>query len=220
MLPIVPTHVIFDLDGTLLDTEPLYTQAAQAVVGRYGKHYDWSIKRHTMGGDPLAGARFVVATLELPISPEEYLEEREILMREFCKTASPRPGAARLVECLHARGIPLAIGTSSSRELCQVKLSPHTFAAHFRSVVCSDDPGIRGGKPAPDIFLRAAHELGADPAYCLVFEDTEKGVQAALAAGMQVIVTPDPGLPEDVDFSGATSVLESLEGLTLQALGL
>lgn len=219
MLPLVPTHVIFDLDGTLLDTEPLYTQAAQAVVGRYGKRYDWSIKRHTMGGDPLTGARFVVHTLALPLSPEEYLAEREIIMRELCKTAPPRPGAASLVERLHARGIPLAIGTSSSRELCQVKLAPHAFAAHFRSVVCSDDPGITGGKPAPDIFLRAAAELGADPAHCLVFEDTEKGVQAALAAGMQVIVTPDPAL-EGADFSRATSVLESLEGLTLHALGL
>ena len=219
MLTIAPTHVIFDLDGTLLDTEPLYTRAAQAVVERHGKRYDLSIKRHTMGGDPLSGARFVVSALELPISPEHYLEEREALMRELCKTAPPKPGAVALVERLYARGIPLAIGTSSSRELCEIKLAPHAFSARFRSVVCSDDPGIRGGKPAPDIFLRAASELGAEPARCLVFEDTEKGVQAARAAGMQVLVTPDPAL-SDVDFSQATGVLESLEGLALSSLGL
>ena len=133
------------------------------------------------------------ATLELPLSPEAYLEEREAIMRELCKTASPRPGAASLIERLHQHGVPLAIGTSSSRELCEMKLAPHAFSAHFRSVVCSDDPGISGGKPAPDIFLKAASELGAEPARCLVFEDTEKGMQAAIAAGMPVIVTPDPG---------------------------
>ncbi len=219
MLTIVPTHVIFDLDGTLLDTEPLYTRAVQAVVERHGKRYDPSIKRHTMGGDPMTGARFVVATLDLPISPERYLEEREVIMRELCKTATPKPGAVALVEGLHARGIPLAIGTSSSRELCEIKLAPHPFSARFRSVVCSDDPGISGGKPAPDIFLRAASELGAEPARCLVFEDTEKGVQAACAAGMQVFVVPDPAL-SSADFSQATRVLQSLEGLALSSLGL
>ncbi|MFT3923866.1 MAG: HAD-IA family hydrolase [Myxococcales bacterium] len=219
MLPLAPSHVIFDLDGTLLDTEPLYTQAAQAVVGRFGKTYDWSIKRHTIGGDPHSGARFVVDTLKLPISPQQYLEEREGMMRELCKTARPKPGAQGLVENLSRRGIPLAIGTSSGRELCEIKLAPHAFMGHFRSVVCSDDPGIRGGKPAPDIFLKAAAELGAEPARCLVFEDTLMGVRAAVAAGMQVIVVPDANL-SDVDFSAATHVLTSLEGLELAALGL
>ncbi len=214
MLNFVPSLVIFDLDGTLVDTEPLYTQAAQAVLARFGKTYDWSIKRHTVGGDPMAGARFVVETLALPITPEAYLEEREALLRELCRTAPPKPGAVRLVEQLRARNVKLAVGTSSPRELCTLKLSTQEAFRHFDAVVCSDDPGISSGKPAPDIFLRAAELLRAPPETCLVFEDTPKGVEAAIAAGMQVIVTPDPAM-RDANFTGAAAILQSLEELSL-----
>jgi len=216
---VTPTHVIFDLDGTLLDTEPLYTVAAQAVVGRFGKVYDWSVKRHVVGGDPMRGARFVVEHLQLGISAEQYIEEREILMRELCKTAAAKPGAATLIEAFHARGIPMAIGTSSQRELAELKLSSHAFASRITHMVCSDDPGIASGKPAPDIFLKAAHLMTANPATCLVFEDTPKGVEAAKNAGMPVIAVPDPEM-RDADFAHATHVVDSLEAITLSLLGL
>lgn len=214
-----PTHVIFDLDGTLIDTEPLYTQAAERVLARFGKVFDLGIKRQIMGGGPLSGARFVVEHLNLPISPEQYLEEREALLREACKTARPMPGAVALVEALAARGIPLAIGTSSERELCQLKLAVQPFAARFASIACSDDPGVVNAKPAPDIFLLAARRLGAQPSRCLVFEDTPKGVQAARAAGMDVIAVVDPSMERE-DYSGALRVLRSLEQLSLADIGL
>lgn len=214
-----PTHVIFDLDGTLVDTEPLYTQAAERIVQRFGKVFDLGIKRQIMGGGPLSGARFVVEHLGLPLTAEAYLAEREAWLREACKTARPMPGAAALVEALLRRGIPLAIGTSSTRDLCQVKLAALPFGAHFESVICSDDPGVLEAKPAPDIFLCAARGLSADPGRCLVFEDTPKGVQAALAAGMDVIAVVDPAMAHE-DYTGALRVLGSLEELTLTDIGL
>jgi pseudouridine-5'-monophosphatase len=214
-----PTHVIFDLDGTLVDTEPLYTEAAQRIVQRFGKVFDLGIKRQIMGGGPLSGARFVVEHLGLPLTPEAYLSEREAWLRQACKTARPMPGAVALVEALHARGIPLAIGTSSERELCQIKLSAQPFANRFASIACSDDPGVLGAKPAPDIFLCAARSLGADPARCLVFEDSPKGVMAARAAGMEVIAVVDPTMAHE-DYAGALSVLSSLEELRLADIGL
>jgi len=218
-VPLPPTHVIFDLDGTLVDTEPLYTQAAERIVARFGKVFDFGIKRQIMGGGPLAGARFVVEHLALPISPEQYLAEREVILRESCKTARPMPGAIRLIEALHARGISLAIGTSSERDLCQLKLAAQPFGARFHTIVCSDDAGVASAKPAPDIFLAAAQGLGAAPERCLVFEDTPKGVAAARAAGMQVIAVIDPMLSGE-DFSGALRVVGSLEEISLVDLGL
>jgi pseudouridine-5'-monophosphatase len=218
-VPLPPTHIIFDLDGTLVDTEPLYTQAAESILQRFGKVFDFGIKRQIMGGGPLAGARFVVEHLGLPLSPEQYLAEREVILREACKTARAMPGAIRLVEALHARAIPLAIGTSSSRELCQVKLAAQRFGSCFQTIVCSDDPGVVSAKPAPDIFLAAARGLGAAPEHCLVFEDTPKGVAAARAAGMKVIAVIDPMMLGE-DFSGALRVVRSLEELSLAELGL
>jgi pseudouridine 5'-phosphatase len=218
-VPRPPTHVIFDLDGTLVDTEPLYTQAAERIVARFGKVFDFGIKRQIMGGGPLAGARFVVEHLELPLSPEQYLEEREVILREACKTARAMPGAIRLIDALRARGIPLAIGTSSSRELCQIKLAAQPFGALFHTITCSDDPGVASAKPAPDIFLAAARGLGAAPERCLVFEDTPKGVAAARAAGMEVIAVVDPMMLGE-DYSGALRVVRSLEEIALPELGL
>lgn len=214
-----PSHVIFDLDGTLVDSEPLYTLAAQTVVSRFGKTFDFALKRQIMGGGPLAGGRVVVEKLGLPISAEQYVAEREAVLRELCQSVRPLPGAEPLLRALHARGIPMAIGTSSSRELCQIKLSGLSFGGRFQAIVCSDDPGVQNAKPAPDIFLRAAAELGAVAGRCLVFEDTLKGVQAASAAGMAVIAIPDPRLRNE-DFSAALRVLESLADITLGDLGL
>jgi pseudouridine-5'-monophosphatase len=218
-VPLPPTHIIFDLDGTLVDTEPLYTRAAENILQRFGKVFDFGIKRQIMGGGPLAGARFVVEHLGLPLSPEQYLAEREVILREDCKTARAMPGAIRLIDALHARGIPLAIGTSSPRELCQLKLAAQPFGARFHTIACSDDPGVASAKPAPDIFLAAARGLGAAPERCLVFEDTPKGVAAARAAGMEVIAVIDP-LMVGEDFSAALRVVHSLEEISLSDLGL
>jgi pseudouridine 5'-phosphatase len=218
-VPLPPTHVIFDLDGTLVDTEPLYTQAAATIVARFGKVFDMGIKRQIMGGGPLAGARFVVEHLGLPLSPEQYLAEREVILREACTTVRAMPGAIQLIEALHQRGIPLAIGTSSERELCLLKLAAQPFGALFQAMVCSDDPGVTSAKPAPDIFLAAARSLGAAPQRCLVFEDAPKGVAAARAAGMEVIAVVDPMMSGE-DYSGALRVVRSLEEITLAELGL
>lgn len=219
MLKTPPTHVIFDLDGTLLDTEPFYTVAAQAVVGRYGKVFDWTLKRRIIGGQASVGARVVIDALGLPLTPEEYLQERGVVMRELCKSTPEKPGARALVEALHARGVPLAIGTSSDHELCALKLGPHAFARCFHTIVCGSDPAVKHAKPAPDIFLVAAERLGATPSRCLVFEDTPMGVRAAVAAGMQVIAVPDPEMRSE-RYDGALAIIDSLEQVTLGALGL
>ena len=87
--------VVFDMDGVLLDTERLYTEATQEIVGRFGKRFDWSVKAHMIGRPARDSARYLVETLDLPMTADEYLREREVLFRTLMPTAQALPGARR-----------------------------------------------------------------------------------------------------------------------------
>jgi pseudouridine-5'-monophosphatase len=187
-----PTHVLFDLDGVLLDTERLYTEATQTIVGRYGKTYTWAIKRDAMGRDALISARIVLERLGVPIDAQEFLAERTAILETAFAQCRAMDGAEAFVHALREQGTPMAVATSSDRRLYDLKVKGHPWFAHFGAVVCGDDPRVRAKKPAPDIFLTAARELRAEPSQCLVFEDSLAGVEAALAAGMRVVAMPDP----------------------------
>jgi pseudouridine-5'-monophosphatase len=189
-----PSHVIFDLDGVLLDSEPLYTEATQQVIGPYGKVFDWSIKGDMIGRSSLEGARHLIRSLALPISPEEYLERRRPLLELLFSKVTEIAGARGFVESLRERGVPLAVAISSEARLFRLKTAHHAWFRHFSVIVCGDDPRIHQLKPAPDVFLITAVELGVAPEQCLVFEDSLAGVSAARAVGMQVVALPDPAM--------------------------
>ncbi len=187
------THLIYDLDGLLLDTEGFYTQAAQTIAASFGKHFDWSIKAKLLGRPGLDAARILIETLELPLTPEDYLEYRRPILEALFPTTSFLPGAYELTQHLHRQGIPQAIATSSTASIFDLKTHHLSdWIDCFEVVVRGDDPFLKQGKPAPDIFLLAAQRLGAEPQHCLVFEDAPSGVIAAKAAGMRVIAVPDP----------------------------
>ena len=215
------THVIFDVDGVLLDTERFYTEVTQQIVGRYGKTFDWSVKGNMIGRKALDAARYLVTALALPISAEDYLREREAGLRALMPTADAMPGARALTRALRARGVPQALATSSSRAFFELKSTRHRawFAETFRVVVAGDDPRLGRSKPAPDIFLLAAGDLGADPASCLVVEDAPAGVEAARAAGMQVLAVPDPGM-DRARYAAADLVVASLADVDPERLNL
>jgi pseudouridine-5'-monophosphatase len=189
--PVPFTHVLFDLDGVLLDTERLYTQATQAIVGRFGKQFTWAIKRDAMGRDALVSARIVLERLGVPLAPEAFLAERNTLLETMFATCRAMDGAEAFVRALRARGTPMAVATSSDRHLFELKTVSHPWFDAFDAVVCGDDPRVAAKKPSPDIFLVAARDLGAEPSRCLVFEDSLAGVEAAIAAGMTVVAVPD-----------------------------
>ncbi len=204
------THVIYDLDGLLLDTESINEAVNQAIADRYGCVYDPGVRGQIAGRDAHTSSALLVEALGLPISPEEMLRQRRSLVAEWKPVARPMPGAVELTRHLHQWGVPQAIATSSSRGPFAWKAAPHRdWFRLFHCTVLSDDPGVRQAKPAPDLFREAARRLGADPRECLVFEDAPAGVEAARAAGMSVIAIPDPGL-ERSTLARADAILPSL----------
>jgi pseudouridine-5'-monophosphatase len=208
-----PICVLFDLDGVLLDTEPLYTEATQAIVGRYGKTYDWSLKPYTMGRDARLSSRLILERFGIPLSPDEFLTARAPILEALLAASPIMRGAERFVRSLQTDGVPMAVATSSERRLFDIKTRPHAFFDAFRAVVCGDDPRVAAKKPAPDIFLAAAADLGATPSCCVVIEDSPAGVEAALAAGMRVIALPDPAMSTD-HYRGAHRIVTGYDTLS------
>lgn len=214
------THILYDMDGLLLDTEPFYTEVTQAIVGRYGHTFEWSLKSRMIGKKAIDSARILVDALQLPITPEDYLRERASMLAALFPTAKAMPGARRVTEHLAAHGIPQAVASSSHQPEFDLKISRHReWFACFQCVVLGDDPAVKRGKPAPDIFLAAAARMGAEPSRCLVVEDAPSGVEAARAAGMRVVAVPNPAMNLDA-FQDADQILSSLEAFDPTLWGL
>jgi len=209
MLP-RPKAVIFDLDGTLLDTERLYSLATQEIVDPYGKTFDLTLKRKVMGGDARVGAALVINRLDLPLTVNDFLNKRAVILKKLFANSQEIVGAGDFLAELSSKGIPLALATSSNQALCQLKLSRHRWKTLFSEIVCGDNLGLSNPKPAPDIFLMCARALKQSPYDCVVFEDSVNGITAAVSAGMSVVAIESPYVATD-DLSGADVIIENYQ---------
>ncbi len=208
------------MDGLLLDTEGIYTEVTQQIVGEYGKVFDWSVKEKIIGRRAVQAAEIIVESLDLPITPQDYLDSRKNVLLEKFKDTAPLPGAKEMTTHFFDLGIPQALATSSSSPMFEAKFEKHKkWFSQFTQIVRGDDPELKEGKPAPDIFLLAAKRLGVDPAECLVFEDAPTGTEAALAAGMSVVVVPDPNM-DHCHYKNASQIISSLKDFDPEYWGL
>ncbi|CAH1155230.1 unnamed protein product [Phaedon cochleariae] len=217
------THILFDLDGLLIESEAIYEKIARDIAKEFGKKYTKDVKIKVMGTPEPETARIIIQELELPLTPEEFLAKYEVKVREDLKSPKLMPGAENLIRHFHENGIPIAIATSSRQDLMEMKIMPHRelFDLFDHFVCSSSDPEVKQGKPAPDIYLVCASRFPdkPDPFKCLVFEDAVNGVKSALRAGMQVVMVPDPDVPNE-QRKQATLTLNSLEDFQPELFGL
>ncbi|MFC4158114.1 HAD family hydrolase [Chitinimonas lacunae] len=182
--------VLFDMDGLMLDSERAVLRAWRQAAREHGHDFDDSVL-HAMVGlhDRLCRAMLLERFgPDLPI--DAIFARTEALYLGRIEAGIPlKPGLTELLDWLDAVRLPKAVATSSTRQRAQGNLRSSGLLPRFPVSVCGDE--IEQPKPAPDIYLKAADLLGVAPAHCIVLEDSEPGVQAALAAGMTPIQIPD-----------------------------
>jgi len=174
--------VAFDMDGLMFDTEDVYWKAAEALLGRRGKVFTDELNHVVMGRTPQYSFEFFKETFDFPETWQELLAESEDLFMQFLDDGfSTMPGLYGLLELLERQNIPKGICTSSAGRAATEVLRRKDMRRRFEFVLTAED--ITQGKPAPEIYLKAAALFGIDPSEMLVLEDSTAGCQAAKSAG-------------------------------------
>lgn len=201
--------VLFDMDGLMVDTEPLHLQAFNFALEKFGKHLteEENTKRY-IGTPDTEGAKDMVVRFNLPISVSEFLKVKQDKSRELLSGhLIPEPGLIELLDNLKEGGYKVAIASSSSLE--NIKAIVKNLGVEDKIDQLASAEEAERGKPAPDVYLLAAEKLGVKSEECLVLEDAPKGVEAGKAAGTTVFAIPSQ-YTKGQDFSQADKVLGSL----------
>ena len=183
-----PAACLFDLDGLLLDTEPLHGRGWSEAAAHFGATLSKDQLLQLKGRRRLDCASQVDAWLPSPVGIKALLAVQQPIVRALLPGAKAMPFAQRLVEHCDANGIPMALVTSSSLDAVAFKTAAHPWLNCIQLRVHGDDPELRAGKPDPEPFLLAAQRLAVNPADCWAMEDSRAGTASALAAGCQVWV--------------------------------
>ena len=187
--------LIFDKDGTLIDTETLYFEVFDRLVGQYGCHHDLRTHADMMGAS--ADTCLDILRKRHPGFPQNLHVHkflRDDLTRHIINVRRERgtqamAGASELLEFCRTECIRVGMATSASRENTEMDLRNLGWNSYFETVVTASD--VSRHKPAPDIYLEAAKRMGIEPGACIAFEDGVRGVQSAHAAGMRVVFVRD-----------------------------
>ncbi|HSE84561.1 MAG TPA: HAD family phosphatase [Thermodesulfobacteriota bacterium] len=205
--------VIFDMDGVMIDSEPLWEKTERILMARRNIDYSPTYREKIVGLNQNDSAKLLRETFNLPETIKEIIAERiDILLILYQKELEPVKGLSNLLEELTNKGFTLALASSSPFRAINFVLDKFFLRRYFSKVVSGDD--IRFGKPHPDIYLHTAKELGVKPEECVVIEDSINGVKSAKAAGMICIAVPDRRLNQE-EFKAADLIVDSLDKINI-----
>jgi HAD superfamily hydrolase (TIGR01509 family) len=205
--------VVFDLDGVLVQSEEVWDAARRELVAASGRRWPPEATSAMMGMSSVEWSRYLSERLEVPAEPPQISERVVRAVADRYRRRLPWiPGAREAVARLASRW-PLALATSSNREIIDLVLEAGGLRTMFAATVSSEE--VERGKPAPDVYLEAARRLGVTADRCAAVEDSSNGLLAAAAAGMRAIAIPNPDHPPSQEaLRAAAAVLPSLDELT------
>ena len=209
--------VVFDLDGVLIDSEPVWEQVRRGLVAERGGHWAADAQRRIMGMSTPEWARYLSEDLGVGLPPDQVATL--VIDRMVARYQQHVPFMDGSVDAVHrfAARWPLGLASSSPPRLIETVLQSAGLRDCFQVVMSTEQ--VRRGKPAPDIYLAVTAELGCPAGECAAVEDSSNGFRSAAAAGLLVIAIPQPQYPPDPDaLAQASLVLPSLAALTTGAV--
>jgi HAD superfamily hydrolase (TIGR01509 family) len=209
--------VVFDLDGVLIDSEPVWEQVRRRVVAEHGGHWDPDTQDRLMGMSTGEWSRYLSEDLDVALSPDQVAETVIAAMADRYREHLPLlPGAVEAVTRIAERWT-VGLASSAPRSLIETVLDASGLRPKFAATVSTEE--VARGKPAPDAYLTAADRLGVAPAACAAVEDSSNGLRSAAAAGLTVIAIPHEKYPPAPDaLKQARLVLGGLDELTAEAV--
>lgn len=206
--------LIFDMDGVLIDSEPLHLLAYQELLASWSIAYTEQDNRELLGRKELDCAKILIKRYNLEVPAEKLVQKKEAIVERLLKAqSSEQPGVSSALSAAKNLGLPMAVASSATLATINLVVDTLSIRSFFNALASGEE--VEHGKPAPDVFLLAAQRLRVEPSRCLVIEDTFNGVLAAKAAGMQCIAVPCEATRHQ-DHSQADAMLSSLTELKLE----
>lgn len=206
----IPRHiraVIFDHDGTLVDSEPLHLLCWQRLLGEYGPLLTSETYKHNLMGIPsIESAKWIVSRFNLPHTPNALLKRKLTLLAEL-RIENPPPlcnGVLHLLSRIQRRGVQIGLASGASRPEVDHSLQHHAITSCFEAI-CTNEDVVRN-KPAPDIYQLACRRLGVAPTQCLAIEDSATGQQSAIAAGLLCVRLAEDSAPSRAEVGSLAQI--------------
>lgn len=209
--------VVFDLDGVLIDSEPLWQRERHALVVEYGGRWPADAQTRLMGMSTPEWARYLGTELGVRLPPGDIASAViDRMAAAYAEQVPVLPGADAAVRRMATRW-PLGLASSSPRRLIDTVLAVTGWGRLFATSLSTEQ--VPHGKPAPDVYRTVLARLAVPPERCVAVEDASNGLRAAAAAGLRVVAVPDPRYPPAADALAAVAlVLPDLAGLTVAAV--